>query len=431
MAASLLGSLYVFFLFSHASEFIDSTGHLRLVAIVAILATFAALLGGKLLDSISSTTGISLSLFTILLIVGIPFSVWKGGSFKAFADLWWKSYVTFCIVSALTFSIGQMRRLYLVLASASVGIVYLSIKAGKADEGRLSLEYGSLGNANDLASALLICLPFVTYVILDKSRNALVRLAFVGIAVMILLTVTKTGSRASLLVLGGMALLMFFKAGIANKAKILACSALLIAVLPLFVSKELITRYATTFSASYADASPDTAVSAIQSTQARKELMRNAVILTFRHPVFGVGLGNFYMQSSNLEVEQGNPPLWFTCHNVFLLVSSETGLPGLLCFITAIGSSIITLLKIQRATKNVAALAEVSAMCFCLTMSLFAYVATGLFNTNAYGMQMPALAGLTVAMYRVTKPIIIKADEQRLNAFRLAIPIQPSKLGSG
>ena len=46
--AYAIGAAYLFFLFSHASEFIDTTGRLHMVVILAFAAAIAAFTSGKI-----------------------------------------------------------------------------------------------------------------------------------------------------------------------------------------------------------------------------------------------------------------------------------------------------------------------------------------------------------------------------------------------
>ncbi len=427
-AASLVGTTYLFFLFSHAIEFIDTTGRLHLIALLALVATLAAISAGKIPKAFTSAPGICLTVFTAFLILGIPFSSWKGGSFAAFLDTWWKSYLTFFLVSSLIFTLHQLRRSLFILGIASVGILYLAIKSARTyEDGRMSVEYGSLGNSNDLAGALLLCLPFVMYIVLDRKRTAIFRLGFLGIAGLLLVTVVKTGSRSSLIVVAGMAVIMFFQVSAANKLKVLICCGLVAATFPFFVSKDLMSRYATTFSSGDTSGMSDSAASAVMSTNARKELVRNAITLTLRNPVFGVGLGNFSFRSADLEIAKGNLPLWYTCHDIFLLVSSETGVVGFLFYVATLFFTGRILIRLRKASKNVPELDGVPQMAYCILMALLAFASCGLFGTNAYNMQMPAIAGLAVALDRIAQPLIASAEERRMAQFRSSIPVAPSR----
>jgi O-antigen ligase len=426
--ANAIGGLYLFFLFSHSIEFIDVTGRLHLIVVLAVLALFAALAGGKLGYSFTSKPGLALSFFTALLILGIPFSSWAGGSFRSFADLWWKSYLTFFLVSGLIFTVAQVRRAMFLIAVASLGIVYITLQATRGyDDGRISVEYGSLGNSNDLAGALLMCLPFVMYVVLDKTRVAVIRLGFLGVVGLMLATILKTGSRSSLIVIALMAAILFLKAKAADKAKIFIVVAICLCAFPFFVSKALIERYATMFTSQVTSGMSDAAASAVLSTNARAQLQKNAVTLTIHHPIFGVGLGNFSFQSANLQIARGDEALWYTCHNIFLLVSSETGVLGFAFYMATIIFAMKILLRIGKAAKQTPELQGVSEMAFAIFMGLIAFAAAGFFGTNAYNMQMPAMVGLAVALDRLTKPALARAEELRMSKFRQAIPVTPSR----
>ena len=423
-----IGAAYLFLLFSHATEFIDTQGRFHLVVIVALAAMIAAFTAGKVPSVFSSRPGLSLGFFTAFLILSIPFSSWKGNSFHHFVDSWWKSYIAFFLVGSLIFTTQQIRRSLFLLGLGTVGIIYFSFKATKMnDDGRMSVEYGSLGNSNDLAGALLMGLPFLLYVVLDKKRSALVRLSFLALTGILLLVVFKTGSRSGLLAMAFMAILFFFKIGAGNKAKLLVACTVVAAILPLVAGNTLMARYKTMFKTSITENMSDDAASAVMSTRARRQLVINAIELTIRHPVFGVGLGNFSDQSAALEISKGNKPLWFTSHDIYLLVSSETGVIGILLYLATIFFTFGTLLRIGRTTKHNPNLESIGNMSFCLFMSLAAFAACGLFSTNAYTAQLPLLAGLTVALDRITKPILALEEGKRLENFRQSIPVRPSK----
>ncbi len=427
-AAYGIGVVYLFFLFSHASEFIDTTGRLHMVVFVALLAAIAAIASGKIPSLFESKAGLTLSLFTVFLILSIPFSSWKGGSFHSFLDSWWKSYIAFFLVGSLIFTAQQMRKSLFVLGLGTIGIIYFSFKATKMnDDGRLSVEYGSLGNSNDLAGALLMGLPFLLYVVLDKKRSALIRLIFSGLTCVLLLVVFKTGSRSGLIAMAVMAALVFFKTSAGNKLKIVVVCAVAAAILPLVAGNALMARYKTMFQTSVTAGMSDDVASAVESTQARRQLIYNAIELTLRHPVFGVGLGNFSNQSAELEISKGHQPLWFTSHDIYLLVSSETGVVGIVLYMATIIFTFASLVRIERAAKREAGLEDLANMAFCILMGLVAFASSGVFSTNAYTAQLPLLAGLAAALDRIARPILVQAEARRLEHFRQSIPVKPSK----
>ena len=430
-AAYAVGAVYLFLLFSHATEFIDTSGRLHLVVLTAAAALIAAFSAGQLPATLSSKPGICLTLFTMFLVVGIPFSAWKGNSLANFLNMWWKSYLSFFFVASLIFTVDQMRKSLFLLGASTFGIAYFSFKAMKVwSDGRISVEYGSLGNSNDLAGALLVSLPFVLYVVVDKRRAMLIRLAFVALIFVMLYLVFKTGSRSSVLALGFMALLVFFKTNAQNKFKILVVTGVMACIFPLVAGKVLMDRYKTMFSTEKTSEMTDDAASAVESTQARRQLMYNAVELTIRNPIFGVGLGNFRDQSANLEISKGRKPLWFTSHDIYLLVSAETGVPGIALYLATMIVSFATMIRIERAAKLTQELRELANMAFCIFMALVVFAACGIFSTNAYNVELPLLAALTAALDRISKPVLAAAEVRRIEQFRQSIPVRPSKFAS-
>ena len=420
--ASVVGCVYMFFLSSHASEFIDVYGRLHLVLLVGVFCMFALIAVGSLPIVLTTKQGIWLTLFTSWITISLPFSVWRGGTFSNFMNVWLKSYIAFLLVAGLTFTWQQMRRGLFWLALAPLTVMLIAYRSGKTSQDRFEVAYGSLGNANDLAGNLLMGLPFLLYVAGDPRRNPLIRVFFGFCGLVLLGFVFKTGSRAGLLAAGVLALLGFLKAPAKGKAAILVLALCGAAAFPVVVSRATMYRYLTMFKSNITTNLDENQVSAVLSTNARRSEMGNAVTLTLRHPLFGVGLGNFTHQSANLYLERGEAPLWFTVHDIYLMVMSETGIPGTICYFAVLIICLRSLLKLMKECKKEPSLADISRMTFCLFLSYCAFLITGIFSTSAYTFQLPLLAGLTAALERIARPMIIEAQEARLQEYQQALP---------
>ena len=72
----------------------------------------------------------------------------------------------------------------------------------------------------------------------------------------------------------------------------------------------------------------------------RMEQYRGALISTFRHPLFGVGFGASPDIWASVKV---NMPSWwsYSPHNVYLMVSTEAGLPALALFLAVVGLPVV------------------------------------------------------------------------------------------
>jgi O-antigen ligase len=395
---------YTFLLFSRTVEFIDTTGKLHLNLILGLICVVSLIATGNFFTIILARQGIWVSLFCFWLFTGLPFSTWRGGSLSSFGSVWLKSYITFLIVGGLIFTISQLRIMAVILALSTVSQVYLAFHGGIQSEDRLTMSYGSLGNSNDLASALLIGFPFMAFAMSDRKVNLFFRVSFIPLMLMLLVAVFKTGSRGALLAIGVLILFAFFRASAPNKAKIALVFLCGVALFAFVVPTSLRSRYMTIVNTDQTASTSEGDQSALESSSVRKGLLWNALVLMVRHPLFGVGLGNFSNQSFNLFAEQGVTGMWFTCHDIFGLVGAETGIPGLVFFVGIIVSSGRSLSKLSRVPGSTPELVIISRLGFTIMMALVAYTACGVFNTQAYSHQLPVLAALAAALGRIAHP---------------------------
>ena len=75
---------------------------------------------------------------------------------------------------------------------------------------------------------------------------------------------------------------------------------------------------------------------ALESSESREYLLKQSIIFTFTHPVFGVGPGQFSSYEGGLRTEEGERGSWHETHNTFTQISSECGIPAMLCYIGAV-----------------------------------------------------------------------------------------------
>jgi O-antigen ligase len=408
---------YTFLIFSRTVEFIDSSGRLHLSLVSGLLCLVAVVVTGGIPKMLISRPGWWLSLFCFWIFIGLPFSTWKGGSVSTFQSVWIKSYLTFFIVGGLIFTLKQLRTMTVIFALATISQIYLAFHASSSsnqEDDRLAVTYGSLGNANDLASALLIGAPFIVFAMTDKKINPFFRMLCLPLLGVLLVAVLKTGSRGGLVAIVVLIMVGFFRSSAGGKMKIMLAGICLLALFAAVVPSELRTRYMTIFKTDRTATTSHGAESALDSSNARKELFRNAFILTYRHPIFGVGLGQFSVQSFNLCVERGLTGMWFTCHDIFGLVSAEIGIPGLIFFCGCLISCLRLLSRISKLAPATPELEELSRLGNTLLMSMVAFLACGIFNTQAYSYQLPVLAGLAAALDRFGAPYLASAPSSQL-----------------
>jgi O-antigen ligase len=426
--AFFFGLCYTFLSFSHSVEFIDNTGRLHLSLITGLMCVVGLLATGGIPPMLLSKPGVWLSLFSFWIFFGLPFSTWRGGSVADFTGVWIKSYITFFLIGGLIFSLEQVRKMAFVLALCALSQIYLVFHGGVQSDNRLTMSYGSLGNSNDLATALLISLPFLVFVILNKKSNVVLRILFIPTTVVLVVAVLKTGSRGGLVAIAALVAVTFLRSAGANKLKIAVAAILIVGLFAAFVPSGLRARYMTIFSSKAGTDGTDGVSSALDSSNARRELLKNSVLLTLKHPVFGVGLGQFAPQSFNLLVSRGQPGMWFTSHDVFGLVGAEIGIPGLIFFCGTIVVSLRILHRLSKLPKVTPELELISGLASAVFMSIVAYVTCGVFSTQAYTYQLPVLASVAAALDRVAAPYITAAGLATVPIFTAPAPFVNRRL---
>ncbi len=199
------------------------------------------------------------------------------------------------------------------------GSIYLTLSGSSLAEipGRLS-GTGSMGNPNDLASLIVLVLPFVLGNLFrsEAGKNGGVQKILMGrIVGVCCLGILLTGlwlsqSRGAFMALGGMAIAYSFIHGKSSIKKILYTVILLMLPLTLFLS---IGR----------DESEQE-----DSSESRMNYAVTGFKMLKSSPIWGVGYGNYprlYDSYTSLFLEEGER----TAHSSWVLVMSETGLVGL------------------------------------------------------------------------------------------------------
>jgi len=405
--AFYLTLIFVFVVYGRFPEIMDmvtgsATHSVRIIVGLALLATL--LFGGNL-RPVFSKVGICLIAFTGWMCVCVPFSVWRGGSFRMIRDTWVVALFSFVIIASAVQGLEQCRKIMYALAAATVFIEIVTFFMGRVQQGRMALLGGTLGNANYLALMLLMGAPFCLYVIRTRPGFSLLKLACLLMLLCMPVTVAATGSRGGLVTLVLMFLMYFVPLPPSQKvvAGILALILTVIAVA--WSTRSALDRFRillTTTTPVHLSVSEQ---SAMESAELRKDLLLSSLELTLRHPLLGVGPGMFAVANANYTEEvTGHPSFnaWHETHNTFTQLSCEDGLPGLLFY----GLAMLFCFQMVRSAEKRAhadpALVPIKHMAFALRLALVAFTGTAIFASNAYMYYFPMLAGLCVAVDRAT-----------------------------
>ena len=334
-------------------------------------------------------------LLTVWFLCAVPTSLHKGGSVQMLRDSWGPSLMAFFVVAGLVMTLKDLRRMLYAVALAVFLIILL---------GRFQMGYGTLANPNLLGQHLLYGLPFCLLPAMRYGVFSVRGLPAIGLAVAGVFALVATGSRASLLALVLMLLLVFFLASLANKVKLFLFVTPVVIGALLTSSSLVLTRYNTLINeGNFEEMDQETigvTLSAIESTKARRFHLMQSLDLTIRNPIFGVGPGMFPVASAEDSERKGQRAMWKVTHNTYMQVSSETGLPGLVLYVAFLCYCLGPLIRIYRASKRQNR-KEINDIAFCLLLCFAGALTCGMFASMAYAIHFPLLGALTLAFTRI------------------------------
>lgn len=396
--------LFIFLAFSRIFDvkfaFLHITG-------IAYRVTFAmVILSGAFRLALNNKIGRAMLGFTICFALSVPFSIWRGGSLPVFRDQWLLfSFVAFLATGGLTATYEQTHKTINALAWALFVFVLIANVFGTMETGRLFLPQGKFANPNEMAQALLIGMP-LWIAKMAETKLPFKKVFALGVMLLMLVTVFRTGSRGAMIAFVVMVLFVFLRASVMGKAQMILASVLLAGLLVTTMPGKLISRYKTVASDAEDDEEMDEAMrsSAITSSQSRKQLLKTSIKFTLQHPLFGVGPNMFVVAENGDAIAQGaRKGSWLGTHNSYTQVSSELGIPAFCFFVAVIVMSIKNPYQLYRRTRGDPRTEDIGSIALGLHYAMIVYAVTVLFEHIAYAVMLPVFAGLAVALLRTAE----------------------------
>lgn len=378
--------------------------HLPLISGAATLAIAAA--SGNLGSTLRFSLTRLMLLFTVWMILCVPFAYWRRGSLTVLVDHWLKSFLVFVLIATLVRTLPQLRRVCLLLLVAIAAAATWATIQGAASWERLALGEGEFANANQFAMVCMMGVPIAIAVIADMTRPAWLRLLSAGILVLLGATILRTGSRSgllALLLLGIVCLTLLPLAGRILAIVTMAAGALLaIQLLP----PAVLTRFSTflTPTGEYQSVlEAQVAMSTGESAQGRLQVAKDALRYTLETPLLGLGPGNFINRRNQEYHDKYGRHGWLETHNAYLQVLTEMGVPGLLIFAGIFASAYRLAKRAQVRLKQARQREDIQLRHQALGLRLMILVMAlfCLFNHIAYDFYLPTIFGLALALDRV------------------------------
>lgn len=393
-----------FYIFLLVSRVLDLSPiwwmHIPLILLAVLILLTLARGGVKL--ALASNISRYFGLFTLWVIVSYPFSLWRSAS-QPWVIGSFEFFLVFLIIVQVVRTAEDWRTVaggyaYGVLVAAIYGFIF-----ARSVDGRLALVGGTFGDPNGFALSLLIGVPFLW--LKAAYSNVLRKVFFWACSGVVFISFAKAGSRAGLLALGTMMLMMFLISNGRQRLLICVAGCLGIVAAAAFLPGYLKARYLTIFSPASSSAELDTwsreqLESDIESSGERRALLEQSIQMSFEHPIFGVGPGVFAFAAWDERKSQtGAGGLTLVTHNTYTQISSETGLPGFVFFMGAIffclKYALFDYRAMTRAGRDVAKLSRYLLMSFsALLVGIF-------FLSTAYSHFLAIFVALAASLHNV------------------------------
>ncbi len=312
-------------------------------------------------------------------------------------------------ILAFVRSLRDVMRVAITIGLASGAIAILSFISSANIANRQGVG-GSASLADPNFYALYLLIGTALLGLIASQKTGWVRLCAIVLIPINLAGVGRSGSRAGLVTLLA-GLIMFLIYGSAKQRTVVLSASLagILAagvILPdqirarftnLFVSAgfQALTTGKTTQSG---ETTTDTSV-AESSTEARMYLLRRSLILTAKHPLFGVGPDQFQGAEAADASANGVRGAWHFTHNTYTEISSETGIPGLILFAGALFGSYRGLSAIRKRGKT----RHIRQMALFLQTAYFMLMVGAFFLSLGYGGLPFVMIGLTEAFKLAVK----------------------------
>ena len=393
-AALHLTMLFLFFRISFLHEFLSSEVRidLHLLMVIGGVSVLTALLAGRLISAAKDPIATLWLVFALCLFGATLFSSWIGGSFQVFSDYMRTTLPLVLLIPAVAHTKEDVIKAVKTVGWAGTAVIALGFTSKTIVDGRIVLmKAGSIGDSNDYAAYLIFVLPAVMYLFFGLNRSPFLKaLGFIVIPAGIF-QILSSGSRGGLV---GVAATLLFVLIIAKpKVKIailLGIPTFALLAIP-FVPGKSVERLSSLFKSAGEDKTD-----AAASADARRRLLEQSITLTLHHPLFGVGPGEFMDSEGGLAQASGQRGMWHETHNTYTQVSSECGIPALLLFLAATGTTVKRLWRTTKGSDPV-----LTAIAQVVLISMLSYGVCVFFLSHAYDFPLLVSSGLAIAIYRL------------------------------
>ncbi len=400
--------LFTVVLYARPAEFYPSSLTASLALIVA-LTTLAFFVPTQLaLEGTLTARPAEVNLVLLFCLTGllsIPLAINPPIAWQEFSGAFIRCVVIFIVIVNVVRTKTRLKGLlFLALASA----IWLSVQAiSDYQQGLMTIEgyrasgrgTGIFGNTNDMALHVVTLIP-VAIALLFGSKGPLGKILYGACTALLLAAIVLSYSRGAFISLIIVVVFLAMKIGPRHRVGIVLAVVLLGGAILLFAPDKFGGRLLSIFVPSLDPGG--------SSDARRGELMRS-LYLAIRHPLLGIGMGNYQPEMSYKGL---------VTHNSYTQVAAEMGAAALVCYTLFIVKPLRKLGQIARETFESRGNSHFYYLAVGLQASLLGYMVCSFFLSVAYVWYVYYLVAFAVCLRRLYeaetgKEVVVETRRER------------------
>ncbi|HWT03690.1 MAG TPA: O-antigen ligase family protein [Pyrinomonadaceae bacterium] len=327
-------------------------------------------------------------LFCLTGALSVPLAISPGEAWATFSDTFIRCVFIFVVMVNVVRTEARLRGLLFLALAVSIWLSFGAINDYRL--GLMTVEgyrvggrgSGIFGNSNDMALHLVTVLP-VTVALLLGSRRLLGKIFYGACAALLISAIVLTYSRGAFIGLLVVFAFMAFKLGRGHRLGVLLLCFLVVAGLLLFAPGNYGRRVLSIFVPS---------LDPVGSSDSRRGELIRSIQVAVRHPLLGIGMGNYATQMSYRGL---------VTHNSYTQVAAEMGAAALVLYTMFVVAPLRRLGQIARETFAARRESRYYYLAVGLQASLLAYMVTSFFASVAYLWYVYYLVAYAVCLRRL------------------------------
>jgi len=382
--------LFTIILYSRPAEFYPSALTSSIALIVGVITLVIFVPSQLSIDGTLTARPREVNLVLLLCLAGllsIPFAISPGEAWNTFNDTFIRCVVIFIVMINVVRTEARLKGLLFLTLIVSI---WLSV--GAFNDYRLGLTSvegyrvagrgsGIFGNSNDMALHLVTIVP-IAVALCFSTRNLLRQMMFGACAVLMITAIVLTYSRGGSIGLLVSMVFLAWKIGRQRRFAVIVWGLILLVAVLVLAPGNYATRLASIFNPS---------LDAVGSSNMRREILYVSIWTALRHPLFGIGMGNFHIVSVRELVS----------HNAYTQVAAEMGVAALVCYVMFIIAPFRRLGLIASETFAEGRKSRYHYLAIGLQASLLGYMVTSFFASVAYIWYVYFLVAYAVCLRRI------------------------------